>query len=234
LKLFYGEITGNSAYLHQDEQFHISKVLRMTEGDRLYVTNGKGDVILGEIYFRGKNVLVNTIEKHIKTPNFPHKLHLAISPTKNISRTEFFVEKATEMGVSEISFLMSENSERKNINIDKIKKQVISASKQSLRYYFPKVNDMIKISDFIKNINADNTFVAHCNPNFERKKISEIKICDEICFLIGPEGDFSLKEIQLLKDKQINAVSLGNQRLRTETAGIFIASWNYDKMNLCE
>jgi len=206
----------------------------MKEGDRISVTNGVGDVVHGEIYFKGKNVLVNRMETQLKTPNFPYILHLAIAPTKNIARTEFFVEKATEMGISEISFLITENSERKVINIDRIRKLVISASKQSLRYYFPKVNDMVKMSDFLNNINVSSTYVAHCNSNFERIEISDIKIDNKICFLIGPEGDFSIKEIQILKEKQVRSVSLGTQRLRTETAGIFISSWNYGKMNLCE
>jgi len=234
LKLFYGEIIKDSVFIHKDEQTHISKVLRMKEGDRVSVTNGLGDVVHGEIYFKGKNVLVNSLETRLKTPNFPYILHLAIAPTKNIARTEFFVEKATEMGISEISFLITENSERKIINIDRIRKLVISASKQSLRYYFPKVNDMVKISDFLDNINVSSTYAAHCNSNFERIEISDIKIDNEICFLIGPEGDFSLKEMQILKEKQVRSVSLGSRRLRTETAGIFISSWNYGRMNLCE
>jgi len=234
LKLFYGEITKESVFLHKDEQTHISKVLRMNEGDRISVTNGMGDVVHGKVYFKGKNVLVESVEIQRETTNFPYMLHLAIAPTKNITRMEFFVEKATEMGVSEISFLITENGERKNLNIDKIKKQIISASKQSLRYYFPKVNDMIKISDFLNKVKVSNTYVAHCNSNFERIELSNIKINNEICFLIGPEGDFSSDEIQILNEKQIKSVSLGRQRLRTETAGIFIASWNYEKMNLCE
>jgi len=230
LKLFYGEITEESAHLYEDEQIHISKVLRMQAGDKISVTNGKGDVVHGEIYFKGKKVLVNTIEKQFNTPIFPRVLHIAIAPTKNISRIEFFVEKATEMGVSEISFLITENSQRKTINIDKIRKQTISASKQSLRYHFPKINEMIKISDFLDTVDPNNTYITHCYSDFERKEISDLEINNEICFLIGPEGDFSLREIKYIQEKQINSVSLGNQRLRTETAGIFVASWNYEKM----
>ena len=154
---------------------------------------------------------------------------IAIAPTKNIDRIEFFVEKATEMAISEITILQTEKTERKNLNIDKLRKQAIAASKQSLRFHFPKINDVTKLSDFLKNINPETTFVAHCDASFERTEISKIKNVENLTFLIGPEGDFSEKEIKLLSEKGIKAVSLGKQRLRTETAGIFVAAWNYFK-----
>ena len=134
------------------------------------------------------------------------------------------------MGISEITFLQTEKTERKNISIEKLTKQAISASKQSLRFHFPKMNDLVKFSDFIKNLNAETTFVAHCNENLERIHLKDIDSRENITFLIGPEGDFSDKEIQILVENGIKAVSLGNQRLRTETAGIFVAAWNYEKM----
>jgi 16S rRNA (uracil1498-N3)-methyltransferase len=131
------------------------------------------------------------------------------------------------MGISEITILQTEKTERKNINIDKLKKQAIAASKQSLRFHFPIINDAIKLQDFLKNSNPENTFVAHCHENLERIELKEIPKLDEITFLIGPEGDFSEKEINYLSENNIKAVSLGSQRLRTETAGIFVAAWNY-------
>ncbi|WP_332033759.1 RsmE family RNA methyltransferase, partial [Kaistella sp.] len=158
------------------------------------------------------------------------KLHIAIAPTKNIDRIEFFLEKATEMAVSEVSLIHTEKTERKNLNIDKLRKQSIAASKQSLRFHFPVVNDLVKFSDFIKTLDPQTTFVAHCNENLERIDIKEITPEKNITFLIGPEGDFSDKEIQLLAERGIKAVSLGSQRLRTETAGVFVAAWNYFKM----
>lgn len=134
------------------------------------------------------------------------------------------------MGVSEITILQTEKTERKNINIDKLKKQAIAASKQSLRFHFPVINDSIKISDFLKNIDPETTFVAHCHENLERIQLKEIPNLENITFLIGPEGDFSEKEISFLAEHKVKAVSLGNQRLRTETAGLFVAAWNYNKM----
>ena len=230
MKLFYGEISGNTVIINNEEQQHIVKVLRMKSGEEIFVTDGKGNLAKGNLVFEGKKVHLEILEIKEKLPNFSPQLHIAIAPTKNIDRIEFFVEKAVEMGISEITFLQTEKTERKNISIEKLTKQAISASKQSLRFHFPKMNDLVKFSDFIKNLNAETTFVAHCNENLERIHLKDIDSRENITFLIGPEGDFSDKEIQILADKGIKAVSLGNQRLRTETAGIFVAAWNYEKM----
>ncbi|ROI13985.1 RsmE family RNA methyltransferase [Epilithonimonas hominis] len=229
MKLFFGQISPD-LILDLDEQLHITKVLRMREGEEIFVTDGKGNLVKGNLVFEGKKVSLDVSEIKENLPDFSPKLHIAIAPTKNIDRIEFFVEKAVEMGISEITFILTEKTERKNISIDKLRKQAIGASKQSHRFHFPKVNDLIKFSDFIKNLDSENTFVAHCNESLERVSLNDIPKFNNYTFLIGPEGDFSDKEIQLLADKGIKAVSLGNQRLRTETAGIFVAAWNYDKM----
>lgn len=230
MKLFYGEISENAATINDEEQQHIVKVLRMKSGEEIFVTDGKGNLARGNIRFEGKKTHLDVIEIRENIPDFPTQLHIAIAPTKNIDRIEFFVEKAVEMGISEITFLQTEKTERKNISIEKLTKQAISASKQSLRFHFPKMNDLVKFSDFIKTLDAETTFVAHCNENLERIDLKAINFQENITFLIGPEGDFSDKEIQLLAEKGIKAVSLGNQRLRTETAGIFVAAWNYGMM----
>ncbi|MHA3045748.1 RsmE family RNA methyltransferase [Riemerella anatipestifer] len=230
MKLFFGEILNDRVIIDADEQHHISQVLRMKEGEMLYVTDGKGNVAKGNLILEGKKVELDILEIKTETPLFSPYLHIAIAPTKNIDRIEFFVEKATEMGISEISFLLTEKSERKHLNIDKIQKKVIAASKQSLRYHFPKVNDLQKFTSFMQTQSAENTFVAHCDKAFKRVSLSEIPLVDKACFLIGPEGDFSPSEIELLLEKGVQAVSLGNQRLRTETAGVFVAAWNYHKM----
>lgn len=251
MKLFFGQIFPD-LILDLDEQLHITKVLRMREGEEIFVTDGNGNLAKGNLVFEGKKVSLDVTEIKQNLPDFSPKLHIAIAPTKNIDRIEFFVEKAVEMGISEITFILTEKTERKNISIDKLRKQAIGASKQSHRFHFPKVNELIKFSDFMKNLNPENTFVAHCNESLERINLNDLEILrqaqddkldnsndvslrlsktfSQYTFLIGPEGDFSDKEIQLLADKGFKAVSLGNQRLRTETAGIFVAAWNYDKM----
>ena len=228
MKLFFGEIFPD-VKINDEEQQHIVKVLRMREGEEIFATDGKGNLAKGNLIFEGKKVSLDIKEIKENLPEFSPKLHIAIAPTKNIDRIEFFVEKATEMEVSEITILQTEKTERKNLNIDKLRKQAIAASKQSLRFHFPKINDVTKLSDFLKNVNPETTFVAHCDASFERTEISKIQNVENITFLIGPEGDFSEKEIKMLAEKGIKAVSLGHQRLRTETAGIFVAAWNYYK-----
>jgi 16S rRNA (uracil1498-N3)-methyltransferase len=234
MKLFFGEIFPE-VKINEEEQTHILKVLRMRTGEEIFVTDGNGNLAKGNLILEGKKVLLEVLEVQENLPDFSPKLHIAIAPTKNIDRIEFFVEKATEMGISEITLLQTEKTERKNLNIEKLRKQSVAASKQSLRFHFPVINDLTKFSHFIKDIDASKTFVAHCNEKLERIDLKLLRQApqdsvDEITFLIGPEGDFSDKEIQILAEKGVKAVSLGNQRLRTETAGIFVAAWNYSLM----
>jgi 16S rRNA (uracil1498-N3)-methyltransferase len=227
MKLFYGEIDGNQVLINDEEQQHIVKVLRMKNGEEIHVTDGKGNLAAGTLMTEGKKAIIQVHNIKTDLPDFDSKLHIAIAPTKNIDRIEFFVEKAVEMGISEITLLQTEKTERKNINIDKIRKQAIAASKQSLRFHFPVIHDLTKLTDFLKNISPENTFVAHCHENLERTDLKQIPKMENITFLIGPEGDFSEKEISFLANYHIKAVSLGSQRLRTETAGVFVAAWNY-------
>jgi len=230
MKLFYGSIDNNTVTINDDEQQHIVKVLRMKNGEEIHVTDGKGNLASGHLLIEGKKAGIEVSEIKTNLPEFSPKLHIAIAPTKNIDRIEFFVEKAVEMGVSEISIIATEKTERKNINIDKIRKQAVAASKQSLRFHFPVINDVVKLNDFLKNSNPEHTFVAHCHENLERTELKSIPQLEQLTFLIGPEGDFSEKEISFLADNKVKAVSLGNQRLRTETAGVFVAAWNYFNM----
>lgn len=233
MKLFFGSIEPEIR-IQEEEQQHIVKVLRMKQGEEIFVTDGKGNLVKGTLLFEGKKVILEETERFTQKENFSKRLHIAIAPTKNIDRIEFFLEKAVEMGISEVTFIQTEKSERKNINLDRLQKQAVGASKQSLRVHFPIVNDLTKLSDFIKNINPENTFVAHCHENLERTSLRTLELKKEeksdYTFLIGPEGDFSEKEIQLLSDSGVKAVSLGEQRLRTETAGLFVAAWNYNQM----
>ncbi|WP_160140254.1 RsmE family RNA methyltransferase [Chryseobacterium sp. c4a] len=230
MKLFYGEIADHNVIINDEEQQHIVKVLRMRDGEEIHVTDGKGSLASGKLVIEGKKAGIEVSEIRNNLSGFTPKLHIAIAPTKNIDRIEFFVEKAVEMGISEISIIITEKTERKNINIDKIRKQAIAASKQSLRFHFPIINDSVKLTDFLKEIHPETTFVAHCHENLERIELKSIPNMKEITFLIGPEGDFSEKEIAFLAEHKIKAVSLGNQRLRTETAGVFVAAWNYYNM----
>jgi 16S rRNA (uracil1498-N3)-methyltransferase len=168
MRLFYGTIENGKAEINEEEQQHTVKVLRMREGDEISVTDGKGSLATGRIVFEGKKVSLDIREIKENLPDFSTRLHIAIAPTKNLDRIEFFLEKATEMAVAEVTLLQTEKTERKNLNIEKLRKQSVAASKQSLRFHFPKVNDVTKFSEFIKTLDPATTFVAHCNENLER------------------------------------------------------------------
>lgn len=230
MKLFYGIINEKHAILTEDESHHVSKVMRMQLDDSIFVTNGKGKLIDGTISKLGKKVEVLISKEIQQKSNHFFNIHLIIAPTKNIDRFEFFIEKATELGISEITPIITANSERKQLNQEKLEKQLISASKQCLRSVFPKLNPLIKLSNLVPKLNSETTYFAHCNESFSRIPLTEISTSSkELTFLIGPEGDFSLQEIQLLNEKKIKSISLGNNRLRTETAGICLMNYFYLK-----
>lgn len=232
MKLFFGDIFDNSAILNEEESHHFAKVLRGKEGDFVHVTDGKGKIAEIEVNSISKKVVEGKII-NLKT-EFEKKnyyLHVAIAPTKTMERLEFFLEKATEIGIDEITFLQTYHSERKNIKIERIEKIVQSATKQSLKAYLPKINDLIKFNDFIKSDFNDFTkCIAHCEADVERtpfKNILEDKP-KKILILIGPEGDFSRDEIKISEENGFSGISLGQQRFRTETAAlqaVFAVDW---------
>ncbi|MDL1913059.1 MAG: 16S rRNA (uracil(1498)-N(3))-methyltransferase [Bergeyella sp.] len=232
MKLFYGSIEKDSVVIDEQEAHHISKVLRMQSGEKISVTDGKGGIAHGVLSLAGKNIIlkVSKIEKNLPNNNIP-RLHIAIALIKNMDRLEYFVEKSTEMGISEITFLLTENTERKNLNLNRIIKQSVAASKQSLRVYFPRINPLIKFSEFVDNLSENQIFIAHCDDTLPRISLSEIPKNRDYLFFIGPEGDFSRKEIFSLKEKNVMSVSLGKGRLRTETAGVLVSAWNCLHMN---
>ena len=146
---------------------------------------------------------------------------MAIAPTKSMDRLEFFLEKATEIGIDEITFLNCFHSERKNIKLERCQRIVTSAVKQSLKTYIPKLNELTRFSDFIRQDFNCNKLIAHCNEDFERMNFKNlIQAKTDYLLLIGPEGDFSKEEIQFAYENNFQGVSLGNQRLRTETAAL--------------
>jgi 16S rRNA (uracil1498-N3)-methyltransferase len=203
----------------------------MREGDIIYVTNGKGTLIKGKILIIGKKVNVQIIESFSNTPITRNGLHIAIAPTKNIDRFEFFVEKAVELGVSKITPLLCANSERKILNTEKIKKQIENACKQSLRINFPEIYSLTHLKDFIQS-SQTKLYLAHCYKEYDKISLKEtFKSEKEITLLVGPEGDFSKKEVEELYSLGAKGVNLGENRLRTETAGVFIASSYYFYQN---
>lgn len=227
MRLFIGEIHPNEVQLREEEEHHIVRVLRMKEGDMVYVTNGKGALIKGQLLITGKKVKVQIIEIFPHSNRGQNGLHIAIAPTKNIDRFEFFVEKAVELGVSKITPLLCTNSERKVLNTEKIKKQIETACKQSLRINFPELYPLTPLKDFIQSSNTK-LYLTHCYKEYEKITLNEtLNREKEITLMVGPEGDFSKKEVEELYSLGSIGVSLGANRLRTETAGIFIASSYY-------
>ena len=223
MQLFYNPTinkTQTSFVFDKEESKHIIKVLRKKEGDILHVTNGLGFLFTTEITIASDNkctVKIVSFEKQDK-PKF--HLHLAVAPTKMNERYEWFLEKATEIGVQEITPIICDNSERKVIKTDRFQKILESAMKQSLHYYLPKFNEPITFKDFLKKEHRGQKFVAHCEETDKKSLKNELITNEDVTILIGPEGDFSVKEIQQAIAANFIPVSLGATRLRTETAAV--------------
>ena len=203
----------------EDEKKHIIKVFRKKEGDLINVTNGKGLCLKVKILINSSNKLYGKVDdiNHFKSNKKAPVI--AISPTKNISRFEWFMEKACEIGIKKIVPLITNNSERRKININRCNKILIAAMKQSQNYFLPEISNPIKIDEFI--INQDGGYIAHCKEGI-KKDFLKIKILkDNPTILIGPEGGFTSSEIKSALRNNFTPVSFGNNRLRTETAGIF-------------
>lgn len=225
MQLFYHEFIEQNVQIisfDKDESRHISNVLRKKIGDILHITNGKGYLFEGEILSNDPKNCVIKITKNSLQPHCGYRLHIAIAPTKMNERFEWFLEKATEIGISKITPIICENSERKIIKLERFEKVILSAIKQSLWCYKPEIVPPISFMEFIENQQNGLKYIAHCYPENKQnlgKHLSE-NFNDEVTILIGPEGDFSALEVEKSLQKGFLPVSLGDSRLRTETAGI--------------
>ncbi|MBW7866957.1 MAG: 16S rRNA (uracil(1498)-N(3))-methyltransferase [Brumimicrobium sp.] len=213
--------------LSEEESKHAAKVLRLQNGDSVEVINGKGELFLGEILDNAHKRMMIQRKEHLVQPKDDYHIHIAIAPTKNNDRFEWFLEKATELGIHEITPLLCDNSERKVINKDRFEKILVSAVKQSKRLFLPKLNDLTKLDVFLKN--NPNGLLAHCYEDSSKNttiskeimKNSQRWLVQNTPILIGPEGDFSQNEVQKATQNGYQFVTLGKTRLRTETAGVF-------------
>jgi 16S rRNA (uracil1498-N3)-methyltransferase len=221
VNLFYQPGIANGIhYLDAEESRHCSKVLRKKAGDPVQVTDGKGNlynVTLTESKPDKCSFKIDSVEQENKRP---FHIHIAIAPTKNPDRTEWFVEKAIEIGVDEISFLLCDNSERAALKTDRLEKLAISAMKQSLRYTLTKINHMVLLKDFVAASQAASKFIAYVDQSNPDHLLKQATPKNRYVVLIGPEGDFSKKELELTIAQGYKKVSLGTHRLRTETAGL--------------
>lgn len=223
MQLFYNpNITENDTNFNfdKDESRHIVKVLRKKSGDVLHITNGKGWLFEGELTLAEiKHCTVKINSKSLQ-PKRTYNLHLAVAPTKMNDRYEWFLEKATEIGVTQITPIISHNSERKVVKTERFEKIIQSAMKQSLNPYLPTLGAAVTFAEFLKSPQKGKTFIAHCAEGDKHAFKNKIEPGASITILIGPEGDFSSQEISNALEKNYIPVSLGSSRLRTETAAI--------------
>ncbi|MBT3174642.1 MAG: 16S rRNA (uracil(1498)-N(3))-methyltransferase [Lentimicrobiaceae bacterium] len=222
MNLFYSSnINVPQTVLGVEESKHIIRVLRKTENDEILFTDGKGFFYECRITDANpKRCVIEVINKEEGMDIYGCKLHIAIAPTKNITRLETFLEKATEIGIQDITPLICHQSERKEVKIERLQKIIISAMKQSLKSKLPKLNNAIKFEQFVKNDFLGQKFIAYIDNGVKMQLSDCMKPNEDTLILIGPEGDFSKEEVKLATSLGYIPVSLGKSRLRTETAGI--------------
>lgn len=221
MHVFYTPDIQNKAELPEEEAQHCVRVLRLTTGDEITLTDGKGYYYKAEISAASnKRCCINIKEKTFQEPLWGNHVHIAMAPTKNMDRIEWFAEKATEIGIDELTFLNCRFSERKVVKTERIEKILISAIKQSLKARLPQLNEMTDFSKFIKQDFKGQKLIAHC---YEGEKVllkDMVTKGEDVTILIGPEGDFSEEEVALALKQGFKPISLGNSRLRTETAAL--------------
>lgn len=231
MHVFYTPDIQVSNELPEEEAQHCTRVLRLNIGDEITLTDGKGNFYQAEITAAtNKRCQVAIKETRHQEPLWPCHLHIAMAPTKNMDRNEWFAEKATEIGFDELTFLNCRFSERKVIKTERISKILVSAIKQSLKARLPKLNEMTDFHTFIQQDFKGQKFIAHCYEG-EKKQLKEaLTPGEDALVLIGPEGDFSEEEVQKAIEHGFVPISLGKSRLRTETAAL-VACHTLNLMN---
>ena len=219
---FYApDITSDTYTLGKDESKHAIRVLHLKAGSAIELVDGKGGLYQAKITAADpKRCAVRVMQTQLEYGKYDHYLHIAIAPTKNITRFKWFLEKATEIGIDEVTPLHCSNSERKTIKMDRLNKVIESAMKQSLGAYHPKLNELTKFQTFVQQQWDGQQFIAHCSEE-EKPHLKELLTAKESSLiLIGPEGDFTQGEVSKARQSGFQSISLGQTRLRTETAGI--------------
>ena len=222
MHLFYTpDIHADTYTLSEEESRHCTRVLRLQQGDTVYLVDGVGGLYTAVIQEANqKKCKLQVIDRQQDYNKLPYVSHIAVAPTKNLDRIEWFVEKAVEIGVSEISFLLCEHSERRQLRLDRLEKIAVSAMKQSQKGYLPLLHDLVPYQKFVKRCLPEQTFIAHLESDATLSIKDYYKAGKPHCILIGPEGDFSSQEIEAAYQAGIRPVTLGNSRLRTETAAL--------------
>ena len=223
MQLFYNQNINETTdffSFDKEESKHIIKVLRKKDTDILFVTNGLGFIFKTEITLASDNKCTVKILSVTKSETPKYTLHLAVAPTKMNDRFEWFLEKATEIGIQEITPIICDRSERKVINNERFEKILLTAMKQANVTFLPKLNQAISYKEFVQKKHTNTLLIAHCEETQKKSLQSVLKPNEDITILIGPEGDFTEKEIQLAIENNFLPVTLGKTRLRTETAAL--------------
>jgi len=221
--IFYTpDIIGLRYTLNDEESAHAVRVLRLKAGDEVTLVDGRGGLYRAQInQIHHKHCDVEILEHQLNYGKCPYRLHIGIAPTKNIDRFEWFIEKATEIGIDEITPLLCERSERKQVNIERLQRIMIAAMKQSKKAKLPKLNEMTPLDKWLeKQRGEDCCYIAHCNEDDLKLLKTAYRPGQDATIAIGPEGDFSMQEVTKALSCGFTGVSLGTSRLRTETAGI--------------
>jgi 16S rRNA (uracil1498-N3)-methyltransferase len=221
MAIFYVPNLASAHILPEEESQHAVKVLRLQVGSAIEVVDGTGGFYKARITNpHPKHCGFEIIETKTEFGKRDYRLHIAIAPTKNIERLEWFIEKATEIGIDEITPIVCRFSERKIIKEERLQKIIVSAAKQSVKAYFPLLNPLCTFEELLKKHQSSQKFIAHCYEEDKKLLQNEIIKSSDILILIGPEGDFSKEEVQKAIALGFIPVSLGESRLRTETAGV--------------
>jgi 16S rRNA (uracil1498-N3)-methyltransferase len=224
MHLFYTPDINTSTYtLSEEESKHCIRVLRLEEDDKIYLVDGRGGFYETHIIeAHPKRCMVQVLDVKLNYGKRNYRLHMAISPLKSLDRFEWFLEKATEIGIDEITPIITQRSEKRELKLERSNKIIESAMKQSKKAFHPKLNEAIAFSKFLENDNAEEIkLIAHCLES-DKKSVDDYRTNEHknYLILIGPEGDFTEDEIKAATLKGYTPLSLGDARLRTETAGI--------------
>ena len=226
-RFFYVPDAANQNALPQDEAAHAVRVLRLREGDEIFLIDGMGAFHRAQVTMASNHhCIYNIIESMPQKPLWEGDIHIAVAPTKLMERMEWMAEKATEVGISQLSFLLCRFSERRVVKTERIERIVVAAVKQSRKAWMPAVHPMMAFKDFVEQHSNGLRFIAHCYDEVPRHDLFEC-LCSpqvapdsDITILVGPEGDFSIDEVKMAVSAGFTPVSLGNSRLRTETAAL--------------
>ena len=228
IRFFYVPSAATLTEMPMDEALHALRVLRLKSGDEMFLMDGEGNFYRAEVTIAATKRCMYEIKEVLpQEKGWNENIHIAIAPTKMMDRVEWFCEKATEIGIDEITFLNCKQSERKVMRTVRLDKIVVAAVKQSRKPWKPKLNAMMSFKDFVTAPREGQKYIAHCHEEIEREdlftevfKLKSSEKYENVTVLIGPEGDFSLEEVKLAIDNGYKSVTLGTSRLRTETAAL--------------